>query len=282
MCSSCKSCKVFAAGLGWSCHDPWVNMSDVTDVMKNSTTCHVTTMGFSIGKRQVSPLRQVLTLWWWTSQVVFFVWQFRPGAHLSACVVFLNQLNWGDYNPENFQIGLETGVWGAALPQLMAEECEEEVESETPALTLRQLTGLARSLEYPELIQLIVALVGELQARVVLQAAAEAERQEELNRTPWRRARRRAEAKGSGKGRKGRGRPYWDWGWDLRCFLESWPWTCWWLAGPTRCWAAWWKKNLMPSGSWRHCILLWEEKSWRGRDVCCGSTHDGKHMRVGE
>lgn len=79
----------------------------------------------------------------------------------------------------------------------MAEECEEEIESETPALTLRQLTGLARSLEYPELIQLIVALVGELQARVVLQAAAEAERQEELNRTPWRRARRRAEAKGS-------------------------------------------------------------------------------------
>lgn len=92
MCSSCKSCKVFAAGLGWSCHDPWVNMSDVTDVMKNSTTCHVTTMGFSIGKRQVSPLRQVLTLWWWTSQVVFFVWQFRPGAHLSACVVFPNIL----------------------------------------------------------------------------------------------------------------------------------------------------------------------------------------------
>ena len=100
------------------------------------------------------------------------------------------------------------GALTHALPHLMAEECEEEVESETPVLTLRQLTDLARGLEYPELIQLIVALVGELQARVVLQAAAEAERQEELNRTPWRRARRRAEAKGSGKGRKGRGRPY--------------------------------------------------------------------------
>lgn len=47
MGSSCKSCKVFAAGLGWSCHDPWVNMSDVTDLMKISTTCHATTMGLS-------------------------------------------------------------------------------------------------------------------------------------------------------------------------------------------------------------------------------------------
>ena len=91
MCSSCKSCKVFAAGLGWSCHDPWVNMSDVTDVMKNSTTCPVTTMGITPGFATTASSHPVMVNI--SGRVLFCVtipeW---PGAHLSACVVFPNIL----------------------------------------------------------------------------------------------------------------------------------------------------------------------------------------------
>ena len=64
----------------------------------------------------------------------------------------------------------------------------------TPLLTLQQLVGQARALDLAQLIQLIAAVANKLQAREVLQAAAEAERQEELDRTPCRRAQRRPEA----------------------------------------------------------------------------------------
>lgn len=85
MGSSCKSCKVFAAGLCWSCHDPWVNMSDVTDVMKNSTTCRVTIMGITPGFATTASSHPVMVK---ISGVLFFCVTIPArGTFVSLCSI---------------------------------------------------------------------------------------------------------------------------------------------------------------------------------------------------